>query len=46
MPNATIRVEVQPPPVVHDVPLKTIERWVNEPAVSPSEQAVKRTFRR
>ena len=24
--NATVRVKVQPPPVVHDVPLETIER--------------------
>jgi hypothetical protein len=41
-PNATVRVEVQPPPVVHDVPLKALERWENTPAISPSEQAVKR----
>ena len=44
-PNATVRVEVQPPPILHDVPLKAIERWVNAPAISPSEQAAKRTFR-
>jgi hypothetical protein len=43
--NARVRVEVQPPPIVHDVPLKAIERWVNAPAISPSEQAAKRTFR-
>jgi hypothetical protein len=44
-PNVTVRVEVQPPPIVHDVPLKAIERWVNAPAVSPDEQATKRRFR-
>jgi hypothetical protein len=40
-----IRVEMQLPPVVHDVALKAIERWVNAPAINPSKQGVKRAFR-
>jgi hypothetical protein len=44
-PNAIIRVEVPPPPVVHDVPLRAIERWANGPAVTPSEQVAKRALR-
>jgi hypothetical protein len=44
-PHTTVRVEVQPPPIVHDVPLKAIERWINAPAISPDEQATKRRFR-
>jgi hypothetical protein len=43
--NAVLRVEVQPPPVVHDVPLKAVERWANGSAVTPSEQIAKRTIR-
>ena len=45
-PNAVLRVEVQPPPLVHDVPLKALERWASGPAVTPSEQIAKRTLRR
>jgi hypothetical protein len=33
--NATVRVEVQPLPIVHDMPLRTIEGWINAPATSP-----------
>ena len=41
-PNATLRVEVLLPSVVHDVPLKAVERWLNAPAESPRDQLVKR----
>lgn len=41
-PNATLRVEVHVPPVVHDVPLKAVERWLRSPSASPREMAVKR----
>jgi hypothetical protein len=41
-PNAVLRVEVQPPPVVHDVPLKAVERWLNGPSSSPRERSAKR----
>jgi hypothetical protein len=41
-PNATLRVEVQLPPIVHDVPLKSIERWLRTPSVSPKEEMAKR----
>jgi hypothetical protein len=41
-PNATFRVEVRLPPVVHDVPLKAVERWLRTPSVSPREAMTKR----
>jgi hypothetical protein len=41
-PNAVLRVEVQPPPIVHDVALKAVDRWVNGPTVSPSQRSAKR----
>jgi hypothetical protein len=43
--NAVLRIEVQLPPVVHEVPLKAVERWVNGPSASPREQAAKRPIR-
>jgi hypothetical protein len=43
--NAVLRIEVQLPPVIHDVPLKAVERWVNGPSVSPREEAAKRPMR-
>lgn len=44
-PNAILRVEVQLPSVVHDVPLKAVERWAAGPSVSPKEEVVKRRLR-
>jgi hypothetical protein len=44
-PNAAVRVEVQPPAIVHDVPLKAVERWANGPSPTPSEQIAKRSIR-
>jgi hypothetical protein len=45
MPNAILRIEVQLPPVFHDVPLKAVERWANASAITPGEQIAKRTIR-
>jgi hypothetical protein len=39
--NATLKVEVHHPPVVHDVPLKAVERWLRSPSASPKEIATK-----
>ena len=41
-PNAVLRVEVQLPPTVHDVPLKAVEQWLRSPSSSPRELAAKR----
>jgi hypothetical protein len=43
-PNATLRVEVQIPPIVHDVPLKALERWAAGPNISPKEAVLKKHF--
>jgi hypothetical protein len=43
--NAVLHVEVQLPPVAHDVPVKAVERWLNGPNVSPREQTAKRRIR-
>ena len=44
-PNAVLRVEVQLPAVVHDVPLKAVERWLRSSSASPREYATKRAAR-
>jgi hypothetical protein len=36
-PNAVLHIEVQLPPITHDVPLKAIGRWLRTPSVSPRE---------
>jgi hypothetical protein len=41
-PTAVLRVEVQSPSVVHDVPLKAVERWLGSPTDSPRDQLLKR----
>ncbi len=41
-PNVTLRVEVQIPPIVHEVPLKAVERWLQSPSTSPREDLAKR----
>jgi len=37
-PNAVLHIEVQLPPITHDVPLKAIERWLRTPSVSPTQE--------
>ena len=44
-PNAILHVEVQLPPIAHDVPLKALARWIDSPSTNPREQVVKRTAR-
>jgi hypothetical protein len=44
-PNATLRVEVRMPSVVHEVPLKALEKWMNTPSTSPREEMGKRQVR-
>lgn len=44
-PTAVLRVEVQLPPVIHEVPLKAVERWAAGPSVSPKEELAKRRVR-
>lgn len=41
-PNATLRVEVQVPAIVHEVPRKALERWMKTPSTSPREEVGKR----
>jgi hypothetical protein len=41
-PNAVLRVEVQTPAVIHDVPLKAVARWLQSPTNSPRQALVKR----
>jgi methionine salvage enolase-phosphatase E1 len=43
--NAVLRHEVQAPAVIHDVPLKAVERWRNGPSASPREYSAKRRLR-
>ena len=40
--NAILRVEVQLPAVVHEVPLKAVERWLRSPSDSPRDRLLKR----
>lgn len=44
-PSAVLRIEVLVPPVIHDVPLRAVERWRNGPSVSPKEYSAKRRLR-
>ena len=37
-PNVVFLIEVQLPPITHDVPVKAIERWLRTPSVSPREE--------
>jgi len=43
-PNAVLRVEVHLPTIVHEVPLKAVERWLHSPS-SPKEMSIKRSIR-
>lgn len=45
-PDAVLRVEVQLVPVVHEVPLKALERWANGPSVSPKQKLLQQPFRK
>jgi hypothetical protein len=40
-PAAVFRVEVHPPSVIHEVPLKAVERWLRSPSASPKEMTTK-----
>jgi hypothetical protein len=42
-PSAILRVEVYLPTVVHEVPLKAVERWLRSPS-SPKEMTIKRNI--
>jgi hypothetical protein len=44
-PTTTLRVEVQMPAIVHDVPIKAVERWLAAPSASPRDESVKRDLR-
>jgi hypothetical protein len=44
-PAATLRVEVQLPPIAHDVPIKALDRWLASPSTSPRDENVKRDLR-
>lgn len=44
-PTAKLRIEVQTPVVVHDVPLPAVERWVRSPTTSPKDYLMKRQHR-
>jgi hypothetical protein len=46
VPTAVIRVEVQLAPVVHELPLKALQRWANGPRVSPKQELLKRPLRK
>jgi hypothetical protein len=39
--NAVLHIEVHAPSVVHEVPLRAVERWLRSPSVSPKEAAMK-----
>jgi hypothetical protein len=44
-PDAVIRVEVQLPPVVHDVPVQALKRWASGPGIGPKQELLKRPLR-
>ena len=43
--NAIMRVEVQLPAVVHEVPLTAVDRWLRTPSTSPKEEITKTRLR-
>ena len=45
-PSAVLHVEVQMPAVVHHVPVKAVQRWVEGPSVSPKQELLKHPLRR
>lgn len=44
--NAILRVEVQLPTVVHEVPLKAVERWLQSPTDGPKDRLLKQQLGR
>jgi hypothetical protein len=44
-PAAILRVEVQLPTIIHDVPLKAVEKWLTEASASPKEAVIKDRLR-
>jgi hypothetical protein len=45
-PHAVVRVEVQLPSILHEVPLAALDRWSRSPTVSPKDLLVKQRNRR
>jgi hypothetical protein len=45
-PAAILHVEVQVPPIIHDVSLRAVEKWLGEASASPKEAVSKERFRR
>jgi hypothetical protein len=43
-PNTILRVEIRLPSVIHDVPLRAVEQWLQSTSASPKEEIVKRRF--
>jgi excisionase family DNA binding protein len=39
-PNAVLTIEVQTPPIIHSVPLKSVEEWLQAPSLGPREESV------
>ena len=44
-PDVVVRVEVQLPPVVHDVPVHALKRWASGPGTGPKQELLKRPLR-
>ena len=44
-PNAILHVEVQLPPIIHQVPLKAVEKWASAPRATPKEALAKSAVR-
>jgi hypothetical protein len=42
--RAVLHIEVQLPPIAHDVPLKAAERWLEKASVRPREELRNRRF--
>ena len=45
-PNTVLQVEVHTAPTVHNVPLKSLQRWAASPSISPKQELLKQPLRR
>jgi hypothetical protein len=45
-PASVLRVRVPAPAVIHEVPLKALERWAGAPSTSPQAHLAKRLLRK
>jgi hypothetical protein len=45
-PASVLRVSVPAPAVIHEVPLKALERWARAPSTSPQAHLAKRLLRK